>query len=63
MLDYLKRKEKVLTGELYIATDPELAAMRRRARLLMKKFSKHLPRASQKQLLRNHVAPEIIRKR
>lgn len=50
-------KEKMLAGELYTATDPELAAMRRRARLLMKKFNDS---RDDEEDLRREILKELI---
>jgi maltose O-acetyltransferase len=35
----MTEREKMLAGELYLATDPELTAARRRARLLFREFN------------------------
>ncbi|MDQ2696618.1 MAG: sugar O-acetyltransferase, partial [Pseudomonadota bacterium] len=50
-------KEKMLAGELYIATDPELAAMRRRARLLIKKLNDS---NDEQEDLRREILKELI---
>lgn len=50
-------KEKMLAGEFYFAADPELVAMRRRARLLLKRFNDS---RDDEQDLRRQLLEELI---
>jgi maltose O-acetyltransferase len=45
-------REKMLAGELYLATDPELVALRNRARVLFRRFNASEPGAERDAILR-----------
>lgn len=53
----ITEKEKMLSGQLYLATDPQLTAERRRARLLVKQLNDS---RDDEETLRHQILKELI---
>jgi maltose O-acetyltransferase len=55
----ISQREKMLKGELYLASDPELKELRNRARLLWQRFNTTSPLEEDE---RNHILLELLGK-
>jgi maltose O-acetyltransferase len=55
----LSQREKMLKGELYLASDPELKALRNRARLVWQKFNMTMPMQEEE---RHQILEELLGK-